>query len=213
LKAEDAASVSEGWFVAGEDDGDRASLSFMWRSQVLLTRLGSNGSPEHEAIQTLNVIDFEFFSTRDRIYMRITDPPRNLRVLMNALEAIAGFGFAVSSVSFDASNPALIFRDMDDIRLVGLKLVNVVLGRDLVGRLELASKNAIDIGNITAMRGLSYQVDWAAYELIYKGARGYIALSSGGTTKVGGQLAPRLLNHLERALTRTKRATVTAHGD
>jgi hypothetical protein len=119
---------------------------------------------------------------------------------MTALESIVGFGFCVKEVSFDSFSAGEVFADADEIRLVGIKLINAVFGSDTVGRLELASKNGINLKRVRALRDLVYKVDWAAYELFYKGVRGYVAISGNGSARIAGALAPRIVDYLERSL-------------
>jgi len=188
---------AEFWFVTKTSANGRATFEFMWRSQVMLTRFSEDGGAFKESAVTVNILNIDIIVEIDHAYMRISDPSRNLRIFLNALESIIGFGFYLKAILFGDLRPELIFRHAEEARLVGLRIINVVAGPDLVARMEFASKQGLKVEGIEILKGVTYKIDWMAYELAYKGLRGYVALSSGGVARVGGSLAPRILNYLE----------------
>lgn len=176
------------------------SYRFLWRSRVVVTRLDAEGIPTYEQIDSVSFTDFVLVTVADLIFLRIENPSRNIRDLLNALETLVGIGFTVKPVVFDKGRPSTVFRSVDASKLVGLKVVGAVVADDLVARMEFASKEGMEIENMTVLDGLKYKVDHAVFELVLGGLKGQIAFAANGTVKISGQLAPKLLSLVERDL-------------
>lgn len=104
-------------------------------------------------------------------------------------------------------HPAEIFLGIESAKLTGLSVSGAVVDQDLVAKLEFASKKGMDVEKIRWLRGLEYKIDSSAFEVTYRGLKGQVVLSSGGTVKVSGPLSPRLVAQIERYLTGRKRSS------
>lgn len=179
---------------------DTAKFRFLWRTKVVVTRFDDGGTPSYEEMASVSFTDFAIVSVDDVTFLRIENPGRNNRDLLNALESLVGLGFTSKLLTFDKAKPTTVFESVEATKLVGLKVVGAVIDEDLVARMEFASKQGMIIENMKLLDGLRYKVDSAVFELIYEGVRGQVAFTSSGLVKVSGQLAPRLVNLIERDL-------------
>ncbi|MBB1626229.1 hypothetical protein A9974_13425 [Achromobacter sp. UMC71] len=180
--------------------GDGASYRFMWRSRVVVTRLDAEGAPTYEQIDSISFTDFVVVELDDLLFLRIENPSRNIRDLLNALEKLTGMGFTAKPVTFERGRPSTIFDSVDSSKLVGLKVIGAVLDHDLVARMEFASKEGTAIERISVLAGLKYKVEFAAFELFLTGLKGQISFAANGTVKISGQLAPKIINLIEQDL-------------
>lgn len=176
------------------------TFRFLWRTTVVVTRFDDEGTPAYEEVASINFTDFSIVSVDGVIFLRIKNPGRNIRDLLNALETLMGLGFTSKPLTFDKAKPTTVFESVETTRLVGLKVVGAVIDEDLVARMEFASKQGMNVENMKLLKGLRYQVNSAAFELFYEGVRGQMAFASNGLVKVSGQLAPRLVYLIERDL-------------
>lgn len=176
------------------------SYRFLWRSRVVVTRLDAEGVPTYEQIDSVSFTDFALVTVADLTFLRIENPGRNVRDLLNALETLVGMGFTVKPVVFDKGQPSTVFLSVDASKLVGLKVVGAVLADDLVARMEFASKEGMVVENMTVLDGLKYKVEHAVFELAIGGLKGQIAFVANGTVKISGQVAPMLVGLVEQDL-------------
>ncbi len=192
-------SASNGFAFLGDGLGG-SQLRFLWRTSIVVTRLNADGNPSHEAVESVGFTDFAVVVVGGQIFLRIINPGRNIRDLLNALESLVGLGFTAEAVVFEKSKPTTIFEYVQVTKLVGLKIVGASVEEDLVARMEFASKRGMIVENMTLLDGLNYKVDVAIFELLYEGVRGQVAFSSGGIVKVSGQLASKVIHLIEKDL-------------
>jgi hypothetical protein len=183
---------------AGTTDGDR--FRFFWRTLFAVSHFDEAGNQTFETVETINVIVFSLLLRGDCLYLRLEDPGRQVRELLNALERIAGLGFVAEPVTFERFRPRDVFRDVGVATVVGLKVVGAVLAKDIVARIEYASKDGIDVERVPLLDKMKYRVEAASFSVVSQGVRGHVALSSNGSAKVSGQLAPLLLQLIEAQL-------------
>lgn len=193
-------STSAYGFARATSGGGGASYRFLWRSRVVVTKLDAEGDPIYEQIDSVSFTDFEVVELADLIFLRVVNPARNIRDLLNALETLSGMGFTAKSVTFDRGRPSTVFNSVDSSRLVGLKVVGAVLADDLVARMEFASKEGMVVENMTVLAGLKYKVELAVFEILQSGLKGQISFAANGTVKVSGQVAPKLISLVEQDL-------------
>jgi hypothetical protein len=173
---------------------------FLWRTKVLVTRFDDEGNPFYEEVASVSFTDFAIVSVDETTFLRIENPGRNIRELMNALESILGLGFTSKPLTFEKAKPTTVFESVDSTKLVGLKVVGAVIDDDLVARMEFASKRGMIVANMKLLNDLRYKVETSIFELIYEGVRGQLVFTSNGLVKISGQLAPRLVHLIEQDL-------------
>lgn len=173
---------------------------FLWRSRVVVTKLDSEGIPTHEQIDSVSFTDFAVVNIGDLTFLRVENPGRNVRDLLNALETLVGMGFTVKPVTFDKGKPTTVFSSVDASKLVGLKVCGAVLADDLVARMEFVSKEGMVVENMAVLDGLKYNVEHAVFELVLGGLKGQIDFAANGTVKISGQVAPKLVSLVEADL-------------
>lgn len=177
-----------------------ASYRFLWRSRVVVTKLDAEGAPTYEQIDSVSFTDFAVVELSDLTFLRVENPGRNIRDLLNALETLAGMGFTAKPVTFEKERPSTVFNSVDSSRLVGLKVVGAVLADDLVARMEFASKEGMSVERMAVLDGLKYKVELAVFELFLTGLKGQVSFAANGTVKISGQLAPKLISLVEQDL-------------
>lgn len=193
-------SNSTSGFARVPDGIGGPSYRFLWRSRVVVTRLDAEGVPTNEHIDSVCFTDFALVAVADLTFLRIENPGRNVRDLLNTLETLVGMGFTVKPVVFDKGQPSTVFRSVDASKLIGLKVVGAVLADDLVARMEFASKEGMVVENMTVLNGLKYKVEHAVFELVLGGLKGQIAFAANGTVKISGQVASKLVGLVEQDL-------------
>lgn len=183
-----------------EDDFGLPIYRFLWRTKMLVTKLDDDGRPSHEEIANVSFTDFSFVTVRKIRFLRIENPGRNIRDLLNKLESIIGLGFTCKPVTFDKGHPETLFNSVETSKLVGLRVVGAVVSDDVVSRIELVSKQGMAIKDLNILKNLKYKIDSSSFELVFQGLRGQVVFSSGGLTKISGQLAPKLISLIEKDL-------------
>lgn len=173
---------------------------FLWRSKVVVTQFDDEGVPHYQEVATVNFTDFAVLNIGDDMFLRIESPGRSIRDLLNALESLVGLGFTCKPVTFAKTKPTSVFENSEVTKLIGLKITDAVLGKDLLARMEFSSKEGITLEKLTVLDGVHHKTDSASYELIYAGVRGLLSFSSTGMVKVSGQLAPRMIHFIEQDL-------------
>lgn len=183
-------------------EGSLGSLiyRFLWRSKVVITQFDDSGIPRYQEVATVNFTDFAVLTIDGVTFLRIENPGRSIRDLLNAIESLVGLGFTCKPVTFENAKPTTVFKNIEVIKLIGLKVVDVVVEADLVARMDFASNQGITLDKLTILEGVSHKIESASYELIYEGIKGYLAFASNGAVKVSGQLAPRLIHLVESDL-------------
>lgn len=195
-------STSAHGFARTSSNDGGVSFRFLWRTRVVVTKLDAEGTPTYEQVDSANFTDFTIVALGDTTFLRVENPGRNIRDLLNALETLAGIGFTVKPVTFDKGRPSAVFNSVDSSKLVGLKVVGAVLADDLVARMEFASKEGMVVENMTVLVGLKYKIELAVFELVLSGLRGQVAFAANGTVKISGQVAPKLISLIEQDLPR-----------
>lgn len=182
-------------------DGEESSrFRFFWRTRVVVTLFDESGAPSYQQISSVEFTDFAIVKIRGRTYLRVENPGRSTRELLNALELALGFGFFCSPLTFEDVGSAAIFCQIDSVKLVGLKVVGAVVSEGLVARIELVAKQGMVEKDIQILEKIKYKVEQAAFEIIFRGIKGQIALSSNGLVRLTGHLSPKLLGLIEKSL-------------
>lgn len=175
---------------------------FLWRTKVVITKLDAEGLPNYEQVESVSFTDFSVVVLDAMTFLRIENPGRNIRDLLNTLESLAGMGFTAKPMTFELAKPTTIFNHVSVSKMVGLKVVGAVIDEDLVARMEFASKQGMNVNNMKILNGLKYKVELAVFEFLYEGIRGQVAFSANGSVKISGQLAPKLVSLIELDLPR-----------
>lgn len=193
-------STSAYGFTRVPSGGGGTAYRFLWRIRVAVTKLDTDGTPIYEQIDSVSFTDFSVVASGKLTFLRVENPGRNIRDLLNALETMAGLGFTAKPVAFEKGRPTAVFDSVDSSRLVGLKVVGAVLADDLVARMEFASKEGMVVENMAVLSGLQYKVEHAVFELVLNGLKGQLAFAANGAVKISGQLAPKLIGLIEQDL-------------
>lgn len=193
-------SDSSSGFLILDKSPETAKYRFIWRDTLVSTSFDEDGAPVYQKVSTVNFLDIGIFKAVDKFFLRVENPTRSLRDLMNALESIIGIGFTSKIVIFSGVRLLDSLSGMEKKTLVGLKVGGAVYGKDLVARVEFASKTGIVPDEIAVLRDINYTVESAAYELIYEGVKGQLSVSSNGLVRISGQLSARVLHLIEQGL-------------
>jgi hypothetical protein len=97
--------VAYGFAVLAGDSLDGPSYRFLWRTTVTVTRLDDDGAPTTGEIESVGFTDFRVSEIENKLFLRIENPGRSVRELLNALELIFGMGFtAVNRPGFSGGS-------------------------------------------------------------------------------------------------------------
>lgn len=188
-----------GFYRVGGGDSERG-FRFVWRTTIVATRYNALGEPEHEEYKSVCAMNLSLLYFGKKIFMRLDNPNRNVRGLMNALESASGFGFTCTPVTFESALPRLFLEQVDESRLLSIKVVASVAGEDLVSRMEFASKQGINLNRVRSLSGMTYRVESSVYHCVFRGVSGQIGITANGTVRLAGALTPRLLYYIQREL-------------
>ncbi len=186
------------WFSSDKQTNE--ALRFFKKIDIPVERIDAQGNRDVQVIQTVSSVGISLMAGKRASLLRVADPGRNMRALMDALEQVLGYGLSTRAVVFESVDVSTLLEKFDVSKLIGLKLTNMVFGNDCVGRMEFVSKNGIELSAIKALRGLSYKYEYAKYELLYRALKGSFSYSSSGLVRVGGQLSGRIVELLEKQL-------------
>lgn len=173
---------------------------FLWRSKIVITQFDDNGATSYQEVATVSFTDFGIIQIDGLTILRIENPGRSIRELLNTIESLVGLGFTCKPLTFENTKPTKVFEQIESIKLIGLKVMGAVLDEDLVARMEFASKKGITFEKLKILQDIPHKIESASYELIYEGIKGQLSFASNGTVKISGQLAPKLLHLVEQDL-------------
>lgn len=189
----------DAWFQLDAASGE---FRFFKRNEIFVEQYDASGNVAYQKIEGVSSTRFSVIEADACTVLRILNPGRNMQSMMSALELALGFGFSAKAVAFDVWQNSSLLRKADIKKLVSLKVTNVAISSDCVGRMEFASKEGINLESIPMLRKLSYKQELVKYELIYKGVRGHFSATSVGLVKIGVGLSPFILDLLERDVVR-----------
>lgn len=192
----------EFWFSNSSHDLE-GDARFYRRILLTVEKYLPSGESESEVVESVEWLDLSLIEGKKSSILKIFNPGRNLRGLMVALESALGYGFSASAIQPENMKVESVLSQFEVVRLVGLKVTNVVVSKDCIGRMEFLSKDGIDPANLKPLKGLKYQPDFVKYEAIYRGLRGSFACANSGLVKVSGPLGSRIIELIDMQLKRT----------
>ncbi|MGQ5522634.1 hypothetical protein ACUHMQ_05155 [Chitinimonas sp. PSY-7] len=173
---------------------------FLWRSTVVVSQVDESGDTFYQEVASVNFTDFAIINIKGTVFLRIENPGRSIKDLLNALESLVGLGFTSKLVTFEKKEPVTVFEKTEVVKLIGLKVTEAILGEGIIGRMEFTSSEGITPEKLTILTDIPHKTESASFELIYGGVKGLLSFNSNGTVKVSGQLAPRLIYLIEKDL-------------
>lgn len=185
-------------FVAG--DGDRVRFRFLRRVKVIVGVFDELGGPATQVIDSVESFEFELVESFDSILVRIDEPPRSIKSLLDSLERVCGGGLAVVLVTFPFESHRVMLSELKSSRLVALKGAGADHGRKYVARVEVASREGIVLEQLEVLSGLEFSIENSTYEVVTDQGRGQVAFLSSGVVRFGDQVADNLLVSIENYL-------------
>jgi len=189
------------WFDE-ELGSEEMAFRFFKRTEVLIEQYDASGKQTYSKVESVTAVTIVLVESQSHTLLRVCNPGRNMQALMMALQRVMGFGFSSKGVIFESLCPHSVLQRVDVSKLVGLKLTNVAVTSDCVGRMEFASKEGMNLSGFPLLKGLKYKQDHVKYELLHKGVRGHVSLSASGLVRIGGALTPLILSLVERDVLR-----------
>jgi hypothetical protein len=187
-------------FRLGDPTLNSEGFQFLWRSAVVVTRINDDFSPVYEQIASINLLTLATITINRMQFLRVENPGRNLRDLMNAMESVVGLGFSCRTVTFEGvRHDDFLRKGIDAARIVGLRIVGVADG-DVLVRMDFASKKGIDPKELRALKGVRYRVELAGLQCTYRVLKGLVSIATGGSVRFSGPLTPRLVSLFEKEL-------------
>mgnify|MGYP001033399749 CR=1 FL=1 len=200
LKKSPFTSKSNFGFAFIGDDFGNIKYRFLKRSKLTITVLDDSGEPTYQDVLTVEITDFSIFSINSLVFLRVENPGRSIRDLLNALEKLIGLGFTCKVITFEKIKPTEMFTNLDDTKLVGLKVTGIVAGQNLKANLELTSNEGIVTEKVRILEDMRYNITSAVIDVLYKGLRGKVSLASTGLVKITGKLTPKIIHIIEKSL-------------
>jgi hypothetical protein len=192
IKEGEFSATDESGFLHVGDEGKSANFRFVWRSSVVAVTLDDHGAPVRHVVNSLDQVLCTFHvGDLNLIWMRVTDPPRVLRELLNALERIAGLGFSVEQQTFSHKKQLQLLKRCGEYRLIGLRGV---------GSSAEHRQDGIYPERLEFLAQLHFSPDHASYEILEQGLKGQVTFTATGLVRVSGALLPLIVNQLERQL-------------
>lgn len=195
-------------FVTDKDSGflhisgalGRVRFRYFRRTKVVVSVVDEAGIPSAQVIDSVESFEFELFELGEAFLIRVDEPPRSIKSLLDSLEQVCGNGLSVSLVTFPFERHELILAGQRSCKLVALKGTGADRRRRYVARVEVASREGIVFEQLSVLRGLDFSIDSSTYEVINELGRGQVSFSGSGIVRFGDQVAESLLEAVERYL-------------
>lgn len=178
-------------------DGWGKKYKYFYKNKLAISQIDANGDEKKTFVETIDSFVLKIFEVRKEVYIRIEDPPRSLRDFMNNIELIAGFGFSAIPILFTRDEQTKIIRDGYSFKVIGLKGVGSKKDPKIVARIEIASKETINIKEIDFLQEINFQPDHISYEIDSNFTRSQITFTSSGVVKINGNLEDDLIERIE----------------
>lgn len=185
-------------YVAG--DGGRVRFRYLRRVKVIVGVIDELGGPATQVIDSVESFEFELVESGDSVLVRIDEPPRSIKSLLDSLERVCGGGLAVVLVTFPFESHRLMLSELKSSRLLALKGAGADHGRKYVARVEVASREGIVLEQLKVLSGLEFSIENSTYEVVTDQGRGQVAFLSSGVVRFGDQVADNLLVSIENYL-------------
>jgi hypothetical protein len=191
-------------FTLLESTFSHVRLQHVAKSPVILKIFDPSGTYTTQTFDSIESIEFELFKIESRVLLRVDEPPRSLRRLLNDMGIVVGFGFSAEPLIFNNLAQLEILRGADSIKLIGFKGIGSDAAAQIVARVEVACKNGVDPAKLPLLESLDYKVDHTTYDVKYKFLSGQITFTSTGILRISGALEPYLLGCVEEHLLTVK---------
>ncbi|GAA6141944.1 hypothetical protein [Hydrogenophaga sp. 5NK40-0174] len=178
-------------FVAGS--GGRIRFRYYRRVKLVVGFVDERGDPANRLIDSIESFEFEFISSNGLLIIRIDDPPRSIKSLLDRLERACGEGFSVELMTFPFDCHQIILSGPKSTRLIALKGAGADRRRNYVARVEVASREGIVLEHLTVLRGLDFSIENSTYEVITNEGKGQVAFLASGVVRFSDQIADSLL--------------------
>ncbi len=159
------------------------SYRFFWRTKIVITQFDESGNPFYQQMDSINFVDFVLLESLNKILLRIENPGKSVRDLINAFESIFGLGFTCKLLSFKNVSPTRVLQTADLVRIIGLKVFGTAINEDIVTKMEFASKQGMKLEKIPQLKGLTHIIEYITYEILFEGVKGCLTIHSNGTGK------------------------------
>jgi hypothetical protein len=190
-----------GFVVRKSDENtDRFLLRFLNRVTIRMMVISVGGIPEEQDLDTVNSVDLAIFQLSNRTWLRVDDPPRSLRALLASIEAVLGLGVAIRPVIASLATQRYALRDADSVNLVSFKGIGGSVTHQAIARFEVAAKQGLIPERLEFLHQLDFKVEQSTFEVVKHMTRGQVSFAPNGVVRVTGQLAPFLLQEVEKAL-------------
>jgi hypothetical protein len=183
-----------------EMETDRFLLRFLDRVTVRMVVIGPRGVPEEQDLDTINAVDLAVFQLSSRTWLRVDDPPRSLRALLTSVEAAIGLGVAIRPVVASLATQRWALTSADSVSLISFKGIGGSVPHQAVARFEVAAKQGLVPEKLEFLRRLDFKIEQSTFEVVKEMTRGQISFAPTGMVRITGQLAPFLLQEVEKAL-------------
>ena len=176
-----------------------SSFEFFWRTPLYATSIDVDGQEQKS----------EFFSTNrqkaqivgeDKLLLRLENPPRSSKEMLNCLENIVGFGFVCQPVLVTENIILNAISGFSPILLSSIKMSGGIPSIVAVGRVELASKVGLDKEHLDSFGLEGVTVESASYSVRHNSLSGQVGFSRTGICKISGELSPLLLTRIEHSI-------------
>lgn len=189
-----------GFLSRDSDYNDRFCFRFFKKTIIQFSVLGTHGDVEYRGVETVVGLSFELFEGNECIWLKIEEPPRSTRDFLDALEAVAGFGFSAEPFIFSIKKQKLALKNFDRVRLIGFRGVGSSIQERLIARVDVASKEGLEPDRLDLLSGLEFKMDQTTYEVSYKMLKGQVTFTSTGLVRTSGPVSSYMIESLERVL-------------
>lgn len=191
---------SEYGFISHSDPFENNRFRFAWKTSIFASSFNNEGEVNRQQIFSFSFIEFSIREVGSKIFIRIKNPTRSLLDFWNAMEKILGFGFWVKPIDVVPLGNNLIRSKFPDFKLIGLKLTNVLIGKNILARMEFVSKQEIIHGEVEKYLSQPHTLEFSAYEIFYQGTKAQISFHRTGLLKVSDNMSSLLTDLMEKQM-------------
>ena len=185
-------------FISVENDNSKInSFRFLKKSLIKVPILSKNGTLKYQDVESVDGLLFEIFERDSSIWLKIEDPPRSVRDLLNGLENILGFGFSAQPFVFSLTQQSNALLRCDSHQLIGVRCIGHSVSNKFIARIDIASKEGLEPQKLSILKNIDFKIDQTTYEATYNMLRGQITFTSSGLVRTNGAASSFLIDCVE----------------
>ena len=176
-----------------------SSFEFFWPTPVYATAIDEDGQSRRSEFFSISRQQVDLLVGKKMI-LRMQDPPRTLKELLNTLEDLIGFGFACEHIPITDQIISSAIADFHSVALNSVKFSGGLPNISALARVELVSKIGLEQKRVEEFGLQGLVIESASYFVKLKMLSGQVGFTRTGLCKISGDLAPLIQSKIENCI-------------